>query len=258
MSNAENLARLATALLADSSKNLTAANTPPQFGADKGLATTEFVQRALGNHRSAYARYGDQVLEVADIGAHIVAGDDTADRSYTMPPDSVQNGASIKITNLSGRIITLAQRVASDRFIGAHNYQGTATSFAIVDGATVVATKYGPNMWLVTGSADESYGPLFSKLLAGNGFQKFPGGLILQWGGTTVTSGAANVAGTQAGTFPTPFPTQVLFTSAYHNSVDSAYLNSSIAASSNSAFTVSLISSAASLTRTVRWIALGF
>ena len=61
----------------------------------------------------------------------------------------------------------------------------------------------------VTGSAGSVTGTTGAgnQLLATNGFQKLPGGLLLQWGATTSSGTTANNA---TATFPTAFPTSVL------------------------------------------------
>ena len=46
----------------------------------------------------------------------------------------------------------------------------------------------------------------FGSLLAGNGYQKLPGGLILQWGSFTVSTTSGGV-GTADVTYPIAFPT---------------------------------------------------
>lgn len=184
-------------------KDVVAVNTPPQFDNTKQLATMEAVQRALGSYSSAEARYGAQTLTNADFGKHLVAGNDTVGRTWSLPQnDGLPNGAAIKITNLSGFVVTLQRFDGDDKFIGAHKPDGTATTFAIVNGATVILEKYGANMWLVTGSADESFGAMWSRSLVTAGYQKLPGGLIIQWG--QVPSVAGN--GSQTVAYPIPFP----------------------------------------------------
>lgn len=185
--------------------------TPPQFDNDISLATTEFVQRALGNVRATYSRTGNQVLEVVDIGCHIVAGHDSADRGYTMPPlSALPIGASLEITNLSGKLINLLHRSGSGLFIGAADSSGTATSFAIKDRQSIVAKKYSENTWLVTGSADEYASALFSASIATSGYQRLPSGLIIQWV-QGATSAAVEVS--EVVTLPITFPNSNLFSS---------------------------------------------
>lgn len=182
------------------------APTPAQFDNDTSLATTEFVQRALGNYRSASARAGNQVLEVSDAGSIVVAGNSATPLTYTTPPLSAfVIGASVTIENLSRQVITLAQRTGSDRYISAADPTGTATQYVIKAGSMVTITKYGADLWLVHGNGDLINSPLFSASLAGNGYQKLPSGLIVQWGG-----GITNSSGILQQTLPITFPTAQL------------------------------------------------
>jgi hypothetical protein len=159
------------------------APTPAQFDNDTSLATTAFVRRELGSHRFSASRSGELVLDVADIGAHILHGADSGPRGYTMPNlSTVPNGATIKITNLSGHDLILLQRSVGDIFISTSDGSGTGQNFYIKHGTTVVATKYSENAWLVTGSGDEYKSPLFANLISGYGYQKLPSGFLMQWG----------------------------------------------------------------------------
>lgn len=227
--------------------------TPPQFDNDISLATTEFVQRALGNVRATYSRTGNQVLEVVDIGCHIVAGNDSADRGYTMPLlSALPIGASLEITNLSGKLINLLQRSGSDLFIGAADSSGTATSFAIKARQSIVAKKYSENMWLVTGSADEYASVLFSASIATSGYQRLPSGLILQWG---VLGDASWVANTFRNiSYPVAFPNAVLqHTAVLSNSAGiMGRVNTNQLSASQLQLAVDYSGAA-----TVRWMALG-
>ena len=86
-----------------------------------------------------------------------------------------------------------------------------------------------------------------NKSLGTNGFYKFPGGLIIQWG-VAVTDGT----GTAAVTFPTAFP-NALFTIVISELV-SASRGAAAVGTSVSGFTAQ---SSASVATTLGWIAIG-
>tara|TARA_R110002012_G_scaffold223601_3_gene395563 strand:+ start:681 stop:1601 length:921 start_codon:yes stop_codon:yes gene_type:complete len=81
--------------------------------------------------------------------------------------------------------------------------------------------------------------------------------LIIQWGAIQVTSGSAGQAGVATGSFPIAFTESVDFIFGYHNTVDSNYLNSQAISLSLETYEAALISGVSSLTRNVRWIAIG-
>lgn len=98
--------------------------------------------------------------------------------------------------------------------------------------------------------------------LSTNGFQKLPGGLILQWGTATVTTTSAG--GTSTVTLPTTFPSGIVFVGGnYKNSgliTDCFAVNTF--PTSNSQITISLdapgAGTAPSGSQSVFWVALGF
>lgn len=86
MSNAENLARVALALTADASKNLTGTTTPPLDDNTKKLATTEFMlQQFTGSGKQLTTQNGYQKLPgglVLQWGLKTVAAGNT---TVTLP-----------------------------------------------------------------------------------------------------------------------------------------------------------------------------
>lgn len=89
--------------------------------------------------------------------------------------------------------------------------------------------------------------------LSGNGYQKLPGGLIIQWGlyTTAVTTNSAAIS------YPIAFPNNVLNMVATHESSasDSVY---AVATNTQTASSFKLIVSGGSGVAYVRWIALGY
>jgi hypothetical protein len=76
-------------------------------------------------------------------------------------------------------------------------------------GDTLTLVSNGTNVWeAVSGSAQIGYSANFLSNKAGAGYQKLPGGLIVQWG----TAGAVATGGSLAVSYPIAFPTAALMT----------------------------------------------
>lgn len=181
-----------------------AAPTAAQFDNDTSLATTEFVQRALGNVRKAGARAGNYALTDADTGSLIVAASSATPLTYTMPAIAdFPLGACFTVVNLSGQKITLAPN-GTEKFIGNLDRSGLAASYMVESGDTCTVTKYQGGLWLVS-----SVGGTMPALLAVNGYERRPSGVIEQWGNFAVPAGATGAVSAGAAwefTLPTTFP----------------------------------------------------
>jgi phage-related tail fiber protein len=179
------------------------APTPAQFDADTSIATSAFVQAALGNKRLATSITVSRAITLADFGGEFVVSAASA-VTLTLPAaSSVANGASLRFVNLGVGTVTFA-RTGADTFIGAFNSGGTATSAVLLPNDDVTVTQYG-GIWLVIGS-----GAGLTSTSGATGFRYIGGGLIEQWG---FVSGPANPANSRWDldiTFPTAFPNACL------------------------------------------------
>jgi hypothetical protein len=170
--------------------------TPPQFDSDTSLATTAFVQRALGNHQRAIPITSVGNFLDSDVGGAFYIG---AAGTYSLPLISaVPEGAKFTfLATVNGVIIS---RSGSDQLlIGSAG----ATTLTLNNGDTATFTKIGTFWALLTGTAAGrgSTGD-FGKSLGTNGYQKLPSGLIVQWGQTPASDGT----GEAQATFPIAFP----------------------------------------------------
>ncbi|WP_285416520.1 phage tail protein [Pseudomonas sp. efr-133-TYG-5] len=149
-------------------------STPAQFDNSKLLATTEFVQRAIGNKRSSTSITSSRSLTTADLGCEFVTSS-SANISLTMPAlSAVGDGASIRFVNLGVGRVTFTSP-AGDCFIGAFNISGTATNFVLEYCDEISITKYA-GLWLVVGVGSHA------QSRAVNGYKRTSGGVIEQWG----------------------------------------------------------------------------
>jgi len=192
---------LTAALLAQycSEEFLAGITTPPQFDNDTSLATTAFVQRALGSSRGAIGVSSNLTLSGAEVGMEIVFGANNV--TLTLPDSSAfQTGATYLVDVGSASGITLAS--AGSQILRLNNVDTLSTtkraSIPLGQMSTFKIVNLGGGTWGVS-----EYGGIAS--LSSNGYQKLPSGLIIQWG-SSATSASSNVTVT----FPIAFPTDAL------------------------------------------------
>ncbi len=186
--------------LANLLHNLT---TPAQFARDKKAATTEFVQRALGNFAGMTGYAASTTLEAGDCGKVIMA--QGAGLTFTLPQaSSVPQGSVIEIYGNGAGVMVARQ--GSDTLV--NGLAGPATSIAIggYDTARFVAVS---SAWYVLGGSIHLTGASNTAAnLTSTGYQRFPSGLLWQW--THITDAIA-AGGNRVLTFPYAFPASVLF-----------------------------------------------
>lgn len=177
--------------------------TPPQFDVSQKVATTEFVQRALGSLAGQTNYVGDVALTVADVGKlSIFTGSGTA----TMPEwSSVPPGGLIRILSTNGNLTVKARSGESLTTIN----DASTTSLSFTAGCFVTFRRLllGGGWGLDSGDGALKYSPMFTVSLGDNGYQRLPSGMILQWG-TAAGGGLSETV-----TYPIAFPNRVLFLS---------------------------------------------
>lgn len=172
--------------------------TPPQFDNDTSLATSEFVQRALGNFTNVQ-QYVNQTVSIpaSQVGRVIILGGGY--NTVTLPDTaSCPIGSTFEFFSQGGTHTVKAQ-TGQILGVGAQN-SGNAITLAGSDFCTIV--NLSGNVWTVTaGTPMLPSSSKFSNSLSSAGWHKLPSGMIVQWG--TINSGAAGVVGL---TFPVTFP----------------------------------------------------
>ncbi|MBY8959143.1 phage tail protein [Pseudomonas sp. MIS38] len=171
--------------------------TQPQFDSGKALATTEFVQRALGN----FAGRVDigalpATLSASAAGCRIVLA---ASGTLTLPlVASVPTGTNFYLFNTTPGVVTITRQGADIISALTVNSQASVTLQSL---STIVITA-GNGQWVVeSGMSALKYAPEFASSWGGSGYHRLPSGLIEQWGtGMTDANGYVYV------TFPIPFP----------------------------------------------------
>jgi len=194
----------AVALTLDAAQDLTAANTPAQFNNTKKLATTEFVQRALGNWVNQVTYSSNATIGAAQAGYTIAV---SANATISINPSGLAVGARFYIVG-NGGVVTVNRSDAGNFVSYGVN---TVTSISIPsgsgvslywDGGSIVIENYDQNMKWSQG---------FAASLATNGWQRLPSGVLIQWGQVAI---AANSTATV--TLPLAFPSNFASVTATH------------------------------------------
>lgn len=163
--------------------------TQPQFDARGALATTEFVQRALGSFSGQRGINAAYTVVPADAGKLLsLSGSGYA---ITLPATAAfAVGTSVRLVNYGTGVITVSGPGLT-----------ASVPIGIGDALEVMATSSG---WmLIGGSALLNSSSGFASALTAGGHQKLPTGYIEQWGTAQVPAN-----GTLDITLPTTFPTQ--------------------------------------------------
>lgn len=162
--------------------------------------STNLLNPTIGNFSGVRTISTNSSLGIADIGKLIVI---TSSCTITLPlASSVLSGLCYSfICQASG--ITII-RSGSDVI---QPNSSTITTVNATNGDTLIVSSNGSDRWFTTsGSASLRYSDLFSAALNSNGYQKLPGGLIIQWGQTSgITAGSHDTV-----LFPITFPTATL------------------------------------------------
>lgn len=175
-------------------------STPAQFDSSTKVATTAYVQGALGSFSGQNNYAAPKTLGAYDVGKLSIitsTGTVTLPFAAQMPP-----GSLIVISPASGNITVQAQGADVVTRLGT----GVSGSVTIQSQTVAVFRALASqNGWsLDSGDAALSFSPLFSSGLTTSGYQKLPSGLIIQWGNIT-TSGSGFTAITWPIAFPNAF-----------------------------------------------------
>ncbi len=181
------------------------APTPAQFDADTSLATTEFVQRALGSLAGATAVDGTLTLDASYVGKLIRLGN--SGYTVTLPAlAALPVGACIRLrhTGTAGQI-TVAANGSDTMSTTGNNLSSIVLSGA---GASLSLIKQTASQWsVVDGSAQLGSAPEFGASLTASGSQKLPSGKIEQW---IIDTSAFSAGVERVLTLPITFPIGIL------------------------------------------------
>ena len=184
-----------------------ALTTPPQFDDDTSGATTEFVQRALGNDRGYVGLTSNTSLTADHAGMDIYASTSSGAITLSLPAASLlKAGAKFKVYN-TGVDDVIVTRVGGDSIV-LNTTSNTVTAVTLKSGDSIELVSLGTgSLWYHSGGTGQlGNAGAFAASLAASGYQKLPGGLIMQWG----RKNSVSAPGTSAVSFGLTFPTGVL------------------------------------------------
>ena len=227
--------------------------TQPQFDVSKALATTEFVQRALGNLRGIVNIADTISLTAAHVGVQLVGAVELSGKTITLPAiASVGLGAQIHFSAGANTTPITIKGYGSELIAPGPGTGYTVNSFEMAALDSVVLVNVGTGWRMVGGSQMNKHSGQFFVSFAANGYQKLPSGLIIQWG-TGVTTG-----GTGTWTFPVAFPHAALRVFATQDGVGSGSSTYAVGAHPVNQTTANLASALASGSDAITLLAIGY
>ena len=228
----------------------TVADTPAQFDSSKKKATTEFVQRAMGNMRGYAAVGASRSITANDLGKLLFV--DTNGSTITLPTPS-----SLGAT--PGQAVEIFTTTASATLIpGAGtqvNHVGTSTvaSIALLPAQSLKVVAVTGTAWqTVASTCGLGQNADFAALKAVSGYQKLPSGIIIQWGGYSPIPANSVVDVT----YPITFPNGAFVPLAGLNSQSTSSTAGQVSAYNLSASQIRIANSTA-ISQSVWWVAIG-
>lgn len=220
------------------------APTPAQFDADTSLATTAFIQRALGNKAGAAIFVTSQVLDASHFGKYVEYISSTASGTFTLPNAGLCNGGTIEVYNgCSISAYSLTINSAGGSFYGS-NSPGGVSSYVLQPQCSATFISDGTNWKVINGSGSSSK--------AVNGYVRMPNGLIIQWGQVT-----ASASGPVTVTYPIAFPNGFLQVFASSDTTG-PYFGTTEYATSTQVGLDAWSGGGSRVAVTIRWLAIGF
>lgn len=187
------------------------APTPALFDNDTSVATTAFVQRALGNMRGGVNYVGNgNTIAASDVGGFVLYSQTGAGQTLYLPSaGAVPSGSVICISGYGPYAFTLAVQGGQDIICRG----GVATSLSMLGSDSIILVAESGTRWNVIGGSYESTkSPRFASSLASSGWKRYPdpssptGYLIEQWGAASIAT--ANTW--QATSYPIAFPNALM------------------------------------------------
>lgn len=216
--------------------------TPPQFRADDSLATTEFVQRAAGSLAGYVAYAVSTVLTAADVGKYVYA---SAPVMTLTLPDAALLPAGSRLYIQAAANTACTVKSINGNLTGPNGNTSGSPNLVLGNGTASEFIASGVGWLAVGGSA--------IAVLAASGYQRMPGGLIIQWG-----FGSAGAAGTSfVNTYPVAFTKAVYSVVSQHIGSEPTVNIIADYAFNASLTQIGLRSSYANNNVAVSWIAVG-
>lgn len=165
--------------------------TAPQFDNTIRAASTAFVQRALGNFQSYIPISSNTTLTASQSGSFVEIVGGFVSGTVTLPAPTTQ---LLTFTIYCGTSATALNLTTPSGSISSGN--NGFTNFPLTPGSSCQVVSDGVNWNVISGQGTGA--------LSASGYQRFPSGMIMQWG-TLTTSGSGDVTVN----YPIAFPTAV-------------------------------------------------
>jgi len=177
------------------------APTPPQFDSSLRLMNTAHLKRAGVEYSTLNAVGVSTVLTNSSIGG-VVSTTSATPINVTLPPTAgVPLGATVEVVNAGAGAVTV---LASGGDVLA-SQSGVLVPVVLGAGSDACFVNVIGGWRLCGGSIALKYSAEFALNVSSNGYQKYPSGLIEQWGGVSVVDNTE-----QTITLPTAFPNAIL------------------------------------------------
>ena len=233
------------------------APSPDQFSQTGQVATAAFVQQALGS-RSGYVDYqaASGKITVADAGKYIGLNRGSA-QAYALPDaNTLPQGTSFYLEAVGGDVTLTAPNT---KFAGPA-VQAAASSFVLKRDTACEFIVISSTTTGETGLSYRVLGGVGKALVARNGYERMPNGLIRMWG-DGYAGGHANQCAFGAAivryvynTFPIAFPNELFGVVVTHNAAGST----AVTITTNGEGLVGFNAAASyAIDCTIRWQAIG-
>ncbi|MCT9014627.1 phage tail protein [Cupriavidus gilardii] len=173
--------------------------TPPQFDNSQRIASTEFVQRALGNRCGVWLYATSQAIGADKFGSYVEYTGATP-ATFTLPSAKACKGGVLDIFNGSNTLGAALTLTGGGIFYGP-NAPGVLSIVLQPQVSTTIISD-GTNWKVLNGAGKASLG-------ASAGYRLEPNGLIEQWGVGIVPNSGTTTSSVQV-TFPIAFPNACL------------------------------------------------
>lgn len=170
-------------------------STPALFDNTVAVATTAFVQRALGN-MAGYTSYStNTTLTSADLGKYIYA---TTSITLTLPDATAIPLGSRVVIQASAGATTVTITSTNGSIVGPASSAAVSPNLVISTAVSVDFVSNGTS-WIANGGSGQAS-------LVSSGYSKMSNGTIIQWGSKTTSASIGN----NAVSFPIVFSNAVL------------------------------------------------
>jgi len=151
--------------------------TPSRFDKTSKLATTEFVQQAIGGY-SGYYGYPTTGQIIPPEHVNGIINLNSAATSVTLPlASSVPVGSVLYIR--SSRDATVNRQGTDTIYINSANTSAVSVDVGVDSNITLMSLG---SSWFIAGNASLSHDKTqFGFLKGSNGYQKLPSGIVIQW-----------------------------------------------------------------------------